>query len=168
MLQKENLEPEQKRALKRLALVALAGDLAREFKILPLEESDIENSITYIRDLWLKENTFVSDAVRAVKSIKDFILENPSRFQKRESDIVSKKSVGYYNKNNIGLYLFHDSGFEEATNGVNTKYVCKELRKRGLLHMNNNGKNKSRFQIVKGIKKQPFFAIKKSIINEVF
>jgi hypothetical protein len=62
------------------------------------------------------------------------------------------------------LYLFTDAAFREACNGVNPATVCNELKSLGFLHVNNVGKNKSRFK-VKGGDKRPFFAVKKKILD---
>jgi putative DNA primase/helicase len=49
------LAPEVGRAIGRLAMIAVAGNYAVRFGILPMTEQNVFDAVVYVRDLWLSE-----------------------------------------------------------------------------------------------------------------
>lgn len=168
VLCRQDLEPEQRRAMNRFALVMAAGVLAVDLEVLPLDRDEIMQAVSTVSDIWLQSTRVISDAARAVMSVRDFIASQGNRF---ESSMVGTyfddpkgHQVGFKIKHDEEtLYLFTVAGFKEAINGVSAEMVCRELKALNFLHTNNPGKNKARFQINKG-DKRPFYAIRESIL----
>ena len=76
----QNLQPEQKRAVKRFTLVAVGLKMATEAGCIHIDDETIINTVWYVLDLWLKGFPSVSEAERGVEHLKQFILSNPGRF----------------------------------------------------------------------------------------
>ncbi len=162
-----DLQPELVRALQRLALVSVAGNLANELGILPFEREDIKNAVIHIRNAWLKGQDSQSYSTKGINVIKEFIVRHQSRFGDTENYKQSsqiRELVGYIDKNE-SMYLFTQSGFREACNGLNYKEVLDELRKKGFLYINEGDRLQCKWTI-SGLEGRPrFYAVKGKVLE---
>ena len=127
--------PEHRRAMRKLGLVVVAGELAQEYGILP-HNLDIRAAVESVRDAWLGDHENRPSSILGARAVKAFILRRRDCFRDRfDADIgpvTSRDICGYYDRQN-GLYLFTDEGFAEACGGHNPQIVAAELAARGLL-----------------------------------
>lgn len=158
----KGLEPEQQRAISRMAVVATAGILACNFGVFPFSSDEVIEAVIYVRDQWLEQNSNLSDSARAIVGIRDYINQHESRFQ-RGTSIVSNRAGFLHEIEGEKLYLFHDKSFREACNGVAVSDVAKELKDKGLLH-HATGKLKCRVTAL-GQVKSAYYAVKKNIMS---
>jgi len=135
----EKVTPEQLRALRRFALVGVAGEMAVELGVLPFSTEEIKNSIQMVAHAWLTESSQLPDNVRGCVAVQQFILANPSRFRdamiqpSNPAYSATEKNLAGY-KNQLGdLYWFLPDGFAEACGNNDVKEVARELRVRGIL-----------------------------------
>jgi putative DNA primase/helicase len=160
------LGPEQSRALQRLALVLAAGKIALKLEILPLEKEELEESILFIRDTWLRDQDNISEGFQGINAVREFILRNPARFADASGNDKEGRLLelaGYQDKQE-DLYLFTPGGFKEACNGHNIKEVCRELIKRDLLHINEAGRHTCKHKIL-GLGRIRLIAVKEEILE---
>ena len=169
-LKEDGLQPEQNRILDRLALVWLAGKLACDFEILPLDEvDDIWEAMKYIKRIWLQANLTISDTTRIAKEICDFIARNKDRFVDWEEKWEDKKDSAGYKRNlkEKQLYLFHTSFFlEEFCQSTSVKSVCDELIENNFLFQMEKDRHAVRFE--RDGEKIPFYAINSKILSHDF
>lgn len=141
-LEAANIEPEQKRILRRLALYQLAGDLAVQWSILPFSEDEVVTAVSYVRDLWYSGGLEISDTVRALDRLRAFILRYHGGFVSiRNKNAFHTNARAYYNPEQ-GIYLFDDDQLQQACGGVDPLDVAKELRGLGLLVTHEGGRLK--------------------------
>lgn len=162
--------PENKRAVKRLALALVAGLMAQEYDILP-HELDIVGSITAIRDAWFAEATNMPEAVRGLRAIQGFIMANQDRFREAMPASTSStvRDLCGYTKNNPDLYLFTTDGFNEACQGYDPKTLKQALMRGGWLHINENRPDCKHDIHINGSKiRTRFIAVKAKILEAEF
>lgn len=139
---------EQSRVVKRFALVLLAGIYAVRYGIVPLEEEEIIESVQTICSRWLNSTEPLSDSLRAIEGIRDYLAANNSRFQDLDSDItVPAHSLLGYRKEIHGTphYLFPAESFNKAVKGSHHRTLLRELYNLGLLFKNNGTRSQARF-----------------------
>ena len=133
-----------------------------ELKILEMEQSIANAELINPR-----EKCVVNDGERAIEVICDYIKSNPAKFPGGDTDPDRMPSGGVAGYCNKGLYLFTNSGFEEATRGLGKANAIAALRAQGLLVQNNGARAKSRHTVpVLGGCRPEFYAVKKSILND--
>lgn len=146
-----NLDPLQRRILRRFALILVAGELAVEFKILPFEKNDIEGAIRVLINAWISENANIPDSVRGALSVQEFIQRNQFKFIAPGSGSAVIDPVGYIDKEpNGNLFLFTEESFAKACGGYDYKEVARELHRRGFLHTKEHGRLNYRTTIIVG------------------
>jgi len=172
-LSPEFCDAEQSRVVKRFALVLLAGICAVQYGIIPLEEEEVIEAVQTICSRWLNSAEPLSDSLRAIEGIRDYLAANSSRFQ----DLDSGKTVpvhsllGYRKKIHGTLhYLFPTDSFNEAVKGTHHRSLLRELNNFGLLFKNNGTRSQARFNIPgsEGGENSPklaFYAISADILN---
>jgi len=133
------MEAEQRRTLRRFALIEAAGKLAVEFGILPFTEQEIEDAVTQVVKAWRAEGVSMPDRIRGVMALQEFIQRHPRRFRPaHDSAICVNDLSGYTERLPQGgcLYMFTPEGFAEACGGHNLKDIAREIQKLGFLHTN--------------------------------
>jgi uncharacterized protein (DUF927 family) len=166
-----NLEAEQNRVIKRLALVLLAGAYAVDFGILPLEEEEVIEAIKSIRDIWLNSTTELNDCKRAINDIIDFLSSHESQFHDDDSNYDAPSYIAGYKKEIKGVtyYLFTTDSFNKAIQGANSRATLRELDKLRLLFRNNGDRMQARVKIASAntpeATKLPFYAISSAILD---
>jgi putative DNA primase/helicase len=132
------LEPEAKRAQKRFALVQVAGELAVELGVLPIEHAEVRAAVRAARDAWMEGLGHLSDATRGIEALTEFLLRYHSRFKSAILDdktTIINESFGYVDTKEH-WYLMTKEAFSQATKGHDPKQVCRELLRRGHLVVN--------------------------------
>jgi len=138
--------PEQKRAIRRFALVNIAGRLAVDFGILPFTRADIDAAIKVVLNAWISDESNVTDAISGAVSVQQFILTNEGRFRRAKDEsgsaVPARGYAGYTCDLPTGkhAYLFTLDGFKEACGPHSLEAVRTALREHGLLHSNEPGR----------------------------
>lgn len=166
MPDRDDLTADQKRCVRRLTLVLVAGLLANELGILPIESKGLWASVTYVRDRWL--SVAIAESLRGVLNVRDFILTHKDarfldmhEFSRKRPPI--RDLAGYWDTQK-SLYLFTDTGFKSACGGHNPTDVAQELRDRELLHRTKEKRFKSKHTIP-GVGRPRLYAVKADIVD---
>ena len=133
------MEAEQRRTLRRFALIEVAGKQAVDFGILPFTKQEIEDAVTQVVKAWLAEGVSMPDRIRGVMALQEFIQRHPRRFRPaHDSAIYVNDLAGYTERDSKGgwLYMFTAEAFAEACGGHNPKDIAREIQKLGFLHAN--------------------------------
>ena len=154
-----HMEAEQRRTLRRFALIEVAGKLAVDFGIVPFTKEAIEDAVMQVVKAWRAESISMPDRIRGVMAVQAFIQSNQYRFRKAHADTVTAYELaGYTQKLTQGgcLYMFTPDAFSEACGGHNPDDVAGELKKLGFLHVNENDRYRYRCTVtVNGERKRP-------------
>lgn len=162
----ENARPEQARAFRRFAALRLAGELAIEFGVLPLEVEEVNDAVFHFRDLWLRENQSIGDADRALLKLQSFLIRNHSSIPSiRDTDARISNARAFRNPQN-NWFLFTDDQLMAATGGSNIKDVVRELRHKKLLVVHEAGRLKVKQKLASaGDQWVRFYAVLGNILN---
>lgn len=139
----DNLQSEQRRAIKRFALVACGLIMATDAGCIAVKDETIMDAVEHVLRLWLTEFPTVSEAERGIEHIKHFILTSPSRFGSADAaDRGGNNLVGYRHAP-LKLYLVPRENMVEVCGRANYGAVVKKLDELGLLLKNNTNNNGS-------------------------
>jgi putative DNA primase/helicase len=161
------LEPEAKRAQKRFALVQVAGELAAALGILPVQGAEIADAVRTARNAWIDGLGHLSEAIRGMEALAEFLLRFRGRFQNAnvndESTFV-QESFGYIDtKENI--FLLHAAAFQDAIRQCAPREVCGELKRRKLLVTNEPDRNTYKKQIPQLKSRPRFYAVRFALLE---
>lgn len=161
-----DLESFQQRAIRRFAVVAVAGHIAIDLGLIPGDKNNVTKAVCYVADRWLGDSANQPELVRALIQVREFILSQQARFRKADDATgMVRELVGYTaTVQNVNTYLFTLSGFEEATRGFNSRVVKEELKSRGYL-FHDKGRPTSR-HIIAGVGRISLLAIKQSFLTD--
>lgn len=168
-----SLGPVEQRGLRRLALVQVAGQLARELNVLPFDHAEIAQAVQVVTRAWLSDDVTLPEAVRGAQQLQGFIQRHQARFRNADNDHETPRDLAGYlhrdSKNGM-LYLFTPGGFTEAVAGYDRKDVARELHARRLLFLNEFDRFVSRHQIRIGgeDKRLRLYAVKDDILEHDF
>jgi hypothetical protein len=161
----EELETVQQRAMHRLALAIVAGELAIEFGILPFALEEVIQSVMAIQRAWLGDADNEPECVRGIRALRDCMLRNEARFRRSaDQRTVVRDLVGYIDTGQ-DLYLFTDQGIKEALHGYPWKAVLAELDRRGFVFKNEGARLKSRHHIA-GKGRPRLYAIRGRLLED--
>ena len=163
-LRTDDVSPEQERALRRLALYQVAGEFAVHWGILKFKESRIADAIVHVRDLWLQGGVELSDTSRAIDTLRFFIGRSHGGFASIGDADPGGNIKGYRSRDRQTFY-FDDDQLSAACGGREAKEVAKELRSRGLLLTNEEGRLKVKQKIASLQTSLRFYAVKAAILN---
>ena len=142
------VSPEQRRAIKRFALVQLAGQWAVQAGILPFNDAEIADAVSIVHASWWADQKTegASDAERAVSNLAEFVIRHRSRFVSpvAEPDHLPRDLAGYFAD---GRYWLTEKGLREAAGGYGEKALLTELKRRKLLHRDRDDRSKSRLTV---------------------
>lgn len=145
------LQPEQRRAVKRFALVAVGLILAIEAGVISVSEKEIMATVEHVLRLWLVEMPTVSEAERGVEHLKQYILRNPNRFEEVSNPTPRGTNlVGYYDAEK-GIYLILKEAMAEVVGRSNFKPILAKLDDMGMLvknNTNNDGSKRPSYKMV--------------------
>lgn len=164
------MEAEQRRTLRRFALIEVAGKLAVELGILPFTKQEIEDAVNEVVRAWLAEGVSMPDRIRGVMAVQAFIQRNQHRFRPTHADTIKAYELaGYTEKLLQGgcLYMFLPEIFAEACGGHNPKDVAREIQKLGFLHANEKDRYLYKCTVmVNGESKRPrFYAVSDDLLE---
>lgn len=135
------IEAHQQRAIRNLALIALGGSIACMFGILPYKNENVLKFVKQIRDMYLASGS-TSDAALAARRLRDYMIDNATRF----SDIQStyrqfhKHAEYYWNVSGRVYYLFTRKSLSAAAGTNDVEALIHYLKKHDLIHQNNGSK----------------------------
>src|SRR3569623_566487 len=125
-----HMEADQRRTLRRFALIEVAGKLAVDFGIVPFTKEASEDAVMQVVKAWRAESISMPDRIRGVMAVQAFIQSNQYRFRKAHADTVTAYELaGYTQKLTQGgcLYMFTPDAFSEACGGHIPDDVAGEL-----------------------------------------
>ena len=161
--------PEVARATTRFALVEAAGLLAVRLEILPFTEEEVSRAVRTVHAGWLQEAVSIPDTIRAVESVRDFILKHRDGRIKNlnctEPDKYHVRDLAGYVDTSHSLYLLTHEGFKEACGGHDPKNVARDLQKLGLLFTNEKDRLLSKHLIPGDSKQTRWYAVKDEILS---
>ena len=125
------------RAMRRLALAAVAGQWAVEAGVLPHTADEVLDAVRCVRDAWLGAQVFESQSDRAVTKVRDYV----SRFRGGMADTAASRVRPMLPSNCRGILhdghvLLTKSNFEDACGGFDVESVARALKEAGILHTN--------------------------------
>jgi putative DNA primase/helicase len=159
------LPAETARAVRRFALIAVAGEFAAHAGLIPVEASEVRAAVKEVVTAWLGASA-ETDEERIVASVRASILKHESRFQRinapdpepktdrfgneyqptaRDPDPVRDR-VGYVDRK-AGKWMFTDAGLVEAAPGNDKTTIARTIQRAGFLHTNDPKKLVARVSI---------------------
>ena len=149
------------RAAERFALVALAGELAIKFGVLPLPAGHIQEVMLELFDLWRAgRGAGPSEDRQILKSIADFIARHgDTRFSGADDPHgEARDRAGYWEDSPAGrLYLFNRPGLEEAAKGYDLARVVLALDSVGAIAKRDTGKHQALKRLPDGSRRRLYF-----------
>lgn len=152
---KVDLPQETRRALKRFALIALAGEMAAEEGLIPVTSSAIRKAVKKAAEAWLGEHADTDD-LRILAAVRTFIHRHAARFQvladdseplsdddrvdiTRQAGRVVPDRVGWFNAKEREHWLL-PHGLIEAAPGHDATTIARALNASGCLHTDKDGR----------------------------
>ena len=162
----EQVTQEQHRAIRRLALVKVAGLMAINYDILPVKPEAVTGSINTMVKAWLTSDATLPDGIKAVMAVQQFIQRHRARFQDDDNHYVPQNLVGYIHRSKQ-CFMLTPEGFAEACQNYNVKDTARELYKLGYLVTNERNRYQSKQTVfVNGQEQRPrLYVIKESLIE---
>jgi hypothetical protein len=125
------------RAMRRLALAAVAGCWAVQADVLPHTEAEIIYAVRAVRDAWLGSQPFVSEEARAVEKVRDYVQR--FRGQMVDTRAMRERMALPSNAHGIlhqGRVILTDGNFRDACDGLDVRFVASSLDASGILCRN--------------------------------
>ena len=161
---KDDLQPQEKRAARAFALVAIAGELATEYGVTGWTPgAAIDAALECFKQWRNHRGTGSTEDRKILESIRNFIDRfGESRFTDKNISgtvTLSAGRAGYYEGcGDDRVYLFNPSGLKEAAGvGYDSRRINDALLKAGWITKDSNGKNSSLHKIVG--KSSRFYAV---------
>ena len=156
MMTPSGATPETKRAIKKFALVKIAGLVAAGAGVLPFGMQVVQDSIQSVLNAWLVDRQGdSSDCERALSDLRGFLLANRSRMMYADESAthVPPKLIGYVHRrdslsNEPDLFFLSNEGLKEAVAGHDSRMVLTELDRRGLLKKSQGYKYRAHIESV--------------------
>lgn len=123
------IQPEQARALRRLALIELAGQMAADYGILPLSREEVSDSVQHVLKAWIGDESNLPHHIQGAMLIQAFILRNRARFydlRNHHEPIAPRDLAGYVDGHS---YMFLRETMNEIFKGSDYLATLKHLRK---------------------------------------
>ena len=162
----EGASPEQGRVYQRMAAIILVGEIGIELDVLPYTISEVKKAVSFVRDLWLAENSTIADTDRSLVDLQQYLIRNHASFPSTSDPQAKGGNVRAFWDPNMGAFLMTDDQFKAAINRGGEKEVLGKLRKLGLLVVSEPGRLKIKSKIASaGNRYIRFYAIKGSIME---
>ena len=174
---------QEKRVIRRLGIVGLAGTMAVDFGILPYTHEEVIAAVAAVRDMWFSSTNVLSDAARAVRNLKEFLEENLDRRIQdygRGAKVIHDRVAYRTRLEGQDLFLFTRKELIHACGETNTNEICRFLIEHDLLHQNSKPRFQSKFISINEImmdddeetvgkdSRVNFYSVKASILNFEF
>ncbi|MDD5319146.1 MAG: DUF927 domain-containing protein [Methylococcales bacterium] len=141
----KNMQPQEYRAARAFALIALAGELATGYKVTGWTEGAALEAALKCFEQWRNHRGIGATEDKVIlESIIDFIARyGDSRFTPKVDNgtPIRADRAGWYSDghNDERTYLFTSAGLKDATTGYDQKRVIEALTKAGWLIRDSNG-----------------------------
>lgn len=149
------------RAAERFALVALAGELAIKFGLLPLEKGHIQVAMLELFDVWRAgRGEGPSEDRQILRAVADFIARHgDTRFSGTDDPHgEARDRAGYWEDAPSGrLFLFNRPGLEEAAKGYDLSRVVLALDSVGAITKREAGRAQATKRLPNGTKLKLYF-----------
>lgn len=122
------IQPEQARALRRLALIQLAGQMASDYGILPISREEVNASVQYVLTAWIGDESNLPHHIQGAVLIQAFILRSRARFydlRNHHEPIAPRDLAGYVDGHS---YMFLRETMNEIFKGSDYLATLKHLR----------------------------------------
>jgi uncharacterized protein (DUF927 family) len=153
------LKPEERRLMRHFAMIAVAGNYAVMFDILPMTEQQVFDAVVHVRNLWLSEMEHFHEQ-KAKKEdyaqmLKTWFSKNMTKFYSQYEPKPKSGCKGYYQVLTRGersdIHLLTSESFDEIFGTLKKSDVCAELIEKGILippppEKDSDGKVKTRYQ----------------------
>ncbi len=156
------LPAETARAVRRFALIAVAGEFAAQVGLIPTTPEVVVSAVREVVDAWLGVSGETDDT-RIVDSVRSFILRHESRFQSVSMEFAVPNRVGYVNHND-GLWMFTAEGLKEAAPGNDVVTIARAVRRAGHLHSDSDTHLAYRAYLGDGSRPR-LYAVRKAIVD---
>lgn len=134
-------------------------------QLIPFAEEDVTEAVTFMIERWLNNlETSKTDVQRAIDRLTDYLRRNYHNLPESDSKRIKGKIEGY--KHNSLYLLLLPETFKEICQDVTPTQVGDELKKIGALKYD-TGKQKYRVTIQSTDKRQYFYAIHQSFIDDL-
>lgn len=179
------LPQEGARALRRFALIALAGCFAADIGLIPTTRDKVITATRAAVATW-KGADQGTDAERIIARIQAFIFTHESRFQRINDSTIEtdpKPEHGPFSYHNPAprpfvvadragwhdiasdLWYFTDSALKEAAPGNDTATIARAIQEHGHLHTDDSSRLKARLSVLIDGKRPRAYAVKGTIIE---
>lgn len=152
---------QESRAAERFALVAMAGELAISFGILPLPTGAARDAMLGLFEVWRAgRGQGQSEDRQILRAIADFIARHgDTRFSSADDpEGEARDRAGYWEDSPSGrLYLFNRPGLEDAAKGYDLGRVVLALETVGAIAKRGTGKHQAQKRLPDGSRPWLYF-----------
>lgn len=152
---------QESRAAERFALVAMAGELAITFGILPIPAGTARDSMLELFDVWRAgRGQGPSEDRQILRAVADFIARHgDTRFSSADDPQgEARDRAGYWEDSPSGrLYLFNRPGLEDAAKGYDLGRVVLALETVGAIAKRGTGKHQAQKRLPDGSRPWLYF-----------
>ena len=152
---------QESRAAERFALVAMAGELAISFGILPLPTGAARDAMLGLFEVWRAgRGQGPSEDRQILRAIADFIARHgDTRFSAADDpEGEARDRAGYWEDSPSGrLYLFNRPGLEDAAKGYDLGRVVLALESVGAIAKRDTGKHQALKRLPDGSRPRLYF-----------
>lgn len=137
--------PEQKRALKRFALVETALVLACDAGCVGYSSVEIKGNVKYAVDKWVETMPLISEKDRAYEALREYVLMFPNKIFNLDRDPRAFSDVACYFSLKEGRYYFTEKMLINILERGNIKPILEALDADGfLVKTNGEGRKKTK------------------------
>lgn len=162
------------RACHRFGLLAMAGEVAVHFGILPWDQGEATRASSVVFAEWVKARGGVGNAEEkaAIEQVAGFIsAHGSSRFAPAEgtSEVVIRDRAGFWRETGLGNreYLIPPGTWKnEVCKGLNVKTVNELLQRKGLIEADDQGKI-ARLVSISGVGRSRYYILSEDICGAV-
>jgi putative DNA primase/helicase len=152
---------QESRAAERFALVAMAGEMAIEFGILPLPAGAARDAMLELFEAWQAgRGQGPSEDRQILRAVADFIARHGDTRFSSADDVrgEARDRAGYWEDSPSGrLYLFNRPGLEDAAKGYDLSRVVLALDSVGAVAKKDTGKHQALKRLPDGTRQRLYF-----------
>lgn len=147
--------PQGNRIADRFALIATAGELATEYKLLPWQQGEALAAMRQLFIEWLATaGGGEAEDRRVMRQLADFIERHSNRFAELRAGMPKPPNCAGYLQRDTGgkqaLYLFNRSGLAEACPGLGLDRVVRILSAAGVIATHDRGRQTKKIRLPDG------------------
>lgn len=159
------LLPEHTRAIRRLAQIAVAGELAVAEGLFP-RDAKVRDATRHMVANWLASSVTLTAEEQIIANVRRYIIGKQASFQDHMDKTPRSYCAGWVDDKN-DRWLLTEEHLCQTNPGVEKKQIADALKSRGFLFMN-NGKDRStaKVTIASLNNRIPVYAVKGDILGE--